>query len=628
MLRSIRWRLVMGTMLLTLLTVGAVGVVALLLMQRYVVQQERAYLTANAESIARQAATFMSPIQAAPPLQQLAQTAAFLGDVTVRIVDDEQRPLADSSLTAPNSATAQLADAPLYFRIATPDALGVDQPSSQLMLHTREVMLETSVDISRTTSPVAANIIVVQKSPGFWGDRLIFENEDTSMLAVASPSTALSPSIPSVTADYVTDYVTDYATKSTRGQLMTATARGAVTAPMVAPAVPFFRVFDEEAHVAAMAGGVGVWQMDVSPLWEPSIASRDEGEPPSFWQLIGLQALDVVAAPIRMDGATIGFVELGRATDLVNEPLGAIRQALAIAAGASSLLALTVGLVMSRTLTAPIQHLAQTAAAMSGGDLTARAPVVGRDELAALARQFNQMADALHRSFVELAAERDTLRRFVADASHELRTPITALRTFNELLQGPAQKDVDAQTEFLAESEAQIARLEWITRNLLDLSRWDGGMATLALVKVEMGELVAATVTPFRAMAQERQIELVMSLPEAAVMATVDEQRLALAVGNLLDNALKFTPSGGRVEVGVRQEGDHVAIWVEDTGVGIDEDDLPHIFERFYRSPRTPQPGSGLGLAIVERIVNAHGATIQVESCAGAGSRFRLCLEV
>lgn len=633
MLRSIRWRLVVGTMLLTLLTVGAVGVVALLLVQRYVVQQERAYLTANAESIARQAATLMSPVHAAPPLQQLAQTAAFLGDVTVRIVDDEQRPLADSSLTAPDSATAQLADAPLYFRIVTPasaDALGVDQSSSRLMLHTREVMLETSVNISGTISPAAApqagaaNVIVVQKSPGFWGDRLIFENEDTSIIPVDSPSTPITTSIFSVNGEYTTEYI--------MGQLLTTTTSGAVAsqvaAPMVAPAVPFFRVIDEDTHVAAMAGGVGVWQVDAPPLWEPSSVSRDEGDLPSFWQLIGLQALDVVAAPIRVDGATIGFVELGRATDLVNEPLGAIRQALAIAAGASSLLALTVGLVMSRTLTAPIQNLAQTAAAMSGGDLTARAPVVGRDELAALARQFNQMADALHHSFVELAAERDTLRRFVADASHELRTPITALRTFNELLQGPAQKDVGAQTEFLAESEAQIARLEWITRNLLDLSRWDGGMATLALAEVEMGELVAATVTPFRVMAQERQIELVLNLPEAAVMATVDEQRLALAVGNLLDNALKFTPRGGRVEVGVRQEGDHVAIWIDDTGVGIDEGDLPHIFERFYRSPRTPQPGSGLGLAIVERIVNAHGATIQVESCTGKGSRFCFCLEV
>jgi signal transduction histidine kinase len=264
---------------------------------------------------------------------------------------------------------------------------------------------------------------------------------------------------------------------------------------------------------------------------------------------------------------------------------------------------------------------------MSSGDLTARAPVVGRDELASLAHQFNQMADALHRSFVELAAERDTLRRFVADASHELRTPITALRTFNELLQGPAQEDDSARQEFLAESHAQIARLEWITRNLLDLSRWDGGMATLVKSDVEVGELVTAAVVPFRTLAQERKIDLCVVTPKTPLIATVDGPRLGMAVANLLDNALKFTPEGGKVEVGARQDAQGLKIWVMDTGMGIAGEELPHIFARFYRSPRATQMGSGLGLAIVERIVCAHDATIDVESEEGAGSRFTLCLK-
>jgi signal transduction histidine kinase len=334
----------------------------------------------------------------------------------------------------------------------------------------------------------------------------------------------------------------------------------------------------------------------------------------------------MVTAPIQAGGMVAGFVELGRTSDLVDEPLSAIRRALAIAAGASALLAIAVGLVMSRTLTSPIQNLAQAAAAMSSGDLTARAPVVGRDELAALARQFNQMADALHCSFEELAAERDTLRRFVADASHELRTPITALRTFNELLQGPAQHDRSARVEFLLESDAQIARLEWITRNLLDLSRWDGGMATLALADVEVGEVVTNAAAPFRALAQERQIELSVTAPEAPVVAEVDEQRLGMAVANLVDNAIKFTPSGGKVEVGVCPVGEAVMIWVEDSGMGIGAEELPHIFERFYRSPRATQNGSGLGLPIVERIIKAHGATILVESTEGRGSRFMITI--
>lgn len=129
-------------------------------------------------------------------------------------------------------------------------------------------------------------------------------------------------------------------------------------------------------------------------------------------------------------------------------------------------------------------------------------------------------------------------------------------------------------------------------------------------------------------MAQERRITLTVTVPESPAMAMADEPRLAMAVGNLLDNALKFTPCGGKVEVGVHQDSKGVKIWVADSGMGIAEDELPHIFERFYRSPRATQSGSGLGLAIVQRIVHAHGATMLVESAEGAGSCFTVSFGV
>jgi signal transduction histidine kinase len=644
MVRSIRMRLVLGTMLLSLLTVSAVGVVALLLMQRYMVQQERAYLTANAEAIAQQAAVFMRPVETGPLLQQLAQTAAFLSDVNVRILDDLQTPLADSSAYLPTSSTAALTMPPLYLRVAPvpPASTGAPQdvtlgfapqdvtlgfapqavvPQQRVYqkadliwsLNTHELDVTTTEAIT-VTEPVQgqfANVIVVQRSPSIWGDRLTF---DTEMAAVV---------------------------KSRPITTVVATGEGVVSPPVV-PDLPLAiaqseidvnvpgqdkmavgEITVDEIRIVPRATTVSEWQMSVSSgnlYLEPA----DRTMQPSFLQAVGFQATEVVTAPIYSGNTLLGFVELARDTDLTGEPLSAVRRALAIAAGASSLLAIGVGLVMSRTVTTPIRTLAQAAAAMSGGDLTARAPVMGRDELASLARQFNQMAEALHRSFVELEAERDTLRRFVADASHELRTPITALRTFNELLQGPAQQDRDAQAEFLAESQTQIERLEWITRNLLDLSRWDGGMATLACAEVDMGELALSAVGPFRTLAQERQIELCVTVPEEPLVMEVDEQRLTMALGNLLDNALKFTPQGGKIDVGVAQEGDVVKLWVADTGIGIASEDLPHIFERFYRSPRATQAGSGLGLAIVERIVRAHGATIEVESQEGAGSRFTL----
>jgi signal transduction histidine kinase len=322
----------------------------------------------------------------------------------------------------------------------------------------------------------------------------------------------------------------------------------------------------------------------------------------------------------------LGYVELGSSLNVSGESLAAIRPAFLIAALGASLLAILVGLLVSHGLTAPLQSLSLAAAQMSAGNLSARAPLRSRDELGDLARRFNQMAEKLEASFTEVAAERDTLRRFIADASHELRTPITALRTFNELLQGPAAHDLEAQAEFLQGSQEQINRLAWITHNLLDLSRFDAGLARLELAQHNLGDLLTAAVLPFRALAQEQKITFTVTQPIAPVQITCDRARLEMALGNLLDNALKFTPAGGTVEMGVESLPEETRIWVADTGSGIDPVDLPHIFERFHRSLRATAPGSGLGLAIVQSIVGAHGGHVDVTSRVGEGSRFVISL--
>jgi two-component system sensor histidine kinase BaeS len=333
-----------------------------------------------------------------------------------------------------------------------------------------------------------------------------------------------------------------------------------------------------------------------------------------------------VLAPIQANNQVMGYVELSSAPNLVAAMLAVIRRAFLIAAALVSGLAVAVGWVVSRGLTAPLEGLALATVRMNAGELSARAPVHGKDEIGLLARQFNQMAAALESSFAALATERDALRRFIADASHELRTPITALRTFHELLLGGAAQDTQAQREFLLEGQIQVERLEHITNNLLNLSRLEGGLVQLELADHDLSELVSAVVSGFKTVAQERQIDLRVEQAPATILVHCDRSQLETALINLVDNALKFTPAGGQVQVGVQLDEQATCLWVKDNGPGISPEELPHIFERFQRGRQTTSTGSGLGLAIVQSIVHAHGGMVEVVSQMGVGSRFTIRL--
>ena len=330
-----------------------------------------------------------------------------------------------------------------------------------------------------------------------------------------------------------------------------------------------------------------------------------------------------VSVPVVISGGRLlGRVELSSGTDFGAEALATTRRGLLLAGAGAVVLAGIAGLMMGNRLSAPLTELTGTAGLMSAGDLTVRARVESRDEIGRLAAQFNQMAGQLQSSFIRMESERDTLRRFIADASHELRTPITALRNFNELLQGAAAEDPEAREEFLRESQVQIERLAWITQNLLDLSRLEAGLAGLDLEKHDLGEIVQSVAASFRRTAQEKQINLeVHTAGEPAAVAS-DRARVEILLSNLLDNALKFTPPGGRVEIGFDNNLQGWRLWVQDSGPGIPPGDFDHIFERFYRGENQRETGSGLGLSIVQSILTAHGWEIQVENTEPTGALF------
>jgi signal transduction histidine kinase len=249
--------------------------------------------------------------------------------------------------------------------------------------------------------------------------------------------------------------------------------------------------------------------------------------------------------------------------------------------------------------------------------------------MAELSIAFNAMADRVQESLELIRRDRDRSRDFLADVSHELRTPLAALRTFNELLKEHAGTDPAARAEFLESSGQQIERLDWLAQNLLELSKLDSGLVLLDLRPDDLRASVESAVEQHAAAARRRGLALSADLPDAPVRIRHDPPRMGQVVGNLIGNAIKFTPRGGSVTVEMVATTDGATITVADSGIGIDPAELPHIFERFYRGSRSNEArgsGSGLGLAIVQSIVEMHGGRVAVESRIGEGSRFTVTL--
>jgi two-component system phosphate regulon sensor histidine kinase PhoR len=240
------------------------------------------------------------------------------------------------------------------------------------------------------------------------------------------------------------------------------------------------------------------------------------------------------------------------------------------------------------------------------------------------------MADRLEESVGIIRRDRDRSRDFLADVSHELRTPIAAMRTFVELLQGPAGLDPEARAEFLGSSATQLDRLDWLAQNLLELSKLDSGLVLLDLRPDDVRGTIESAVEHQLAAAERKGVGLTVVLPERPLRISHDAPRVGQVVTNLVGNALKFTNPGGEVRVTARAEVDGGArIEVVDNGVGIPAAELSLIFDRFYRGTELNEArstGSGLGLSIVKSIVDMHHGTIAVESRVGHGSRFVVTL--
>jgi two-component system sensor histidine kinase BaeS len=264
---------------------------------------------------------------------------------------------------------------------------------------------------------------------------------------------------------------------------------------------------------------------------------------------------------------------------------------------------------------------------LGSGDLTARAPEHGSDEVAALARSFNQMADELATRARALEASDRTRRQLMADVSHELMTPLTAMRGYIETLTMPeVQLDPQTRQRYMAIVTDETHRLEQIIGDLLDLARLEGGGMTLRRDRADVAQLFDRVGARHERELTDRQVTLTTRVEAAARSIVVDADRLEQALQNLAANALRHTPDGGNIRLTAERTSGHVLLTVWDNGPGIPSEHLPHIFDRFYKADasRKAAGGSGLGLSIVKAIIERHGGTVTARNDEGAVFEIRL----
>lgn len=275
---------------------------------------------------------------------------------------------------------------------------------------------------------------------------------------------------------------------------------------------------------------------------------------------------------------------------------------------------------------APIHRMAQKAEQINAEQLNARLPVDNpHDEPGRLAIAFNALLARLEAAFAEL-------RRFTADASHELRTPLTVIRSVGEV--GLREPHTEAEYRNLIGTVLEeVDRLTLLTTMLLELTRAEGGSATMEREPIDLRDLIQDAAGFLGVLAEEARVRIDLELPDTATLVTGDWTMLRQAVVNLLDNAIKHSPPGGVVTLACRVCADQVEITVVDQGEGIAAEHLPRIFDRFYRLDAARgrldgnrSGGFGLGLAIARRAVEAHGGHIEAESAPGQGSVFRIVL--
>lgn len=380
----------------------------------------------------------------------------------------------------------------------------------------------------------------------------------------------------------------------------------------------FYRIYDGSGHVGSRSKGIDASQF---PLTQNAYTRAGKGEH-SFetFKLSSSRRIRVITMPVLRNGNLVNLIQVGTSMEWVEDTLKNLRIFLFAAIPGVLILSTLGGRFMAARALKPVAAITRTAQDIAhGGDLSRRIPMPEvEDEIGNLANTFNEMMDKLDKSFARI-------RQFSSDASHELRTPLTVLKGQSELVLSKTRSKAEYK-EVLASNLEEINYMSRILEDLLTLSKGDEGEISLEREPVDLGTIIEEVGRQGEIFADEKDVKIILAYLEPVTILG-DAHRLKQMVWILLHNAVKFTPGGGEIKITLQDLDDTVYFTIKDTGIGIPEQDLPKIFDRFYRVDKARsrnEGGSGLGLSICKYIVDRHQGSIDVESQLGEGTKFKI----
>lgn len=391
---------------------------------------------------------------------------------------------------------------------------------------------------------------------------------------------------------------------------------------------------DPEVHYNGFDDGVGLEEREIDHVFKGNMLTKKVYGPI-------LQRV-LVAAPIIRSGyeteigsrsdqeepPVIGVVTLSVPLRGIEETITQISRLMLYSGSIGVLIAAIIAFSLSKTLTRPLQKINRAALDMAAGNFRCKIDEESDDEIGGLVKTFNYSVEQVEKTLEEQKRLEKLRRNLVANVSHELKAPLASVRGFSELMLDGLidESEKEKYLQVILDNSVHLSRL---VDDLLVLSHLESGQVSLEKEEVSVESLARWSFESVAPHGESKEIKLNLDLEPSLPVFKGDRHRLHEILVNLLENAIEFTPSGGEVGLKVYRDGTQLVMEVQDTGCGIHDDELPSIFDRFYKvdkSRRRSNRGSGLGLAISRQLAELHGGTIEVESVLGRGSTFRVML--